>query len=116
MVNHSKNRSLGYFDQLMSTKESSFNDIQTASSVDHSGNSDVDVNVNIQIDTMPIAFSLLCLSLANKQLTRKEFETAVEELVKVTDRYKKSQEKMGGGESRVKLYNENKGNKIWGRY
>lgn len=116
MENKDKNRSLQDFDRLMKTKKTSFNDIRSnlSSSVDHSGNSDVDVNVNIQIDTMPIALSLLCLSFANKQLTRQEFESAVEELVEVTNRYKKSEGT--DGESKVKLFNENKSNRIWGRY
>ena len=103
------------FDGLMRAKGSSFNDIQSNSSIDHSGNSDVDVDVNIQVDTMPIALSLLCLSFAQNQLTRQEFESAVEELVKVTNNYKKSKGKIDG-ESRVKLYNNNKSNRISGRY
>lgn len=115
MENRSINHSLQHFNGLMRAKERSFNDIRSASSVDHSGNSDVDVNVNIQVDTMPIALSLLCLSFVNKQITRQEFESAVEELVKVTNRYKKSEGKIEG-ESRLKLFNENRSNKIWRRY
>ncbi|MGP7816352.1 hypothetical protein [Niallia sp. 01092] len=117
MEKQSKKRSLQHFDQLMRTKESSFNDIRSnlSSSVNQSGNSDVDVNVNIQIDTMPIALSLLCLSFANKQLTRQEFESAVNELVEMTNRYKESEGKIKG-DSTVKLFNENKSNRIWGKF
>lgn len=117
MDNENINRSLNYFDSLMRTKESSVNNNRSklSSSVDHSGNSDVDVNVNIQVDTMPIALSLLCLSFANKQLTRQEFEAAVENLVEVTNRYKESDRKIER-ESKVKLFNKDKSNRIWGRY
>jgi hypothetical protein len=112
MENENKNRSINYFDSLMRSKESSFNNNRSklSSSVDHSGNSDVDVNVNIQVDTMPIALSLLCLS-----LTRQEFEAAVENLVEVTNRYKESDRKIER-ESKVKLFNKDKSNRIWGRY
>ncbi|MED4530613.1 hypothetical protein [Metabacillus fastidiosus] len=121
-----------YFDSLMETPEIFSYDMDSNSSyinrsgnsddmgfnssyINRSGNSDVDVNVNVEIDTMPIALALLCLSFANKQLTRKQFEAAVEELVEVTDRYKKGQKKRKG-ESTVKLFNENKVNKVRGRY
>ncbi|MGG3574673.1 hypothetical protein ABES25_09285 [Bacillus gobiensis] len=114
MENHQiQNRSLQQFDGLI--KERSINEIQSnlSSSVNRSGNSDVDVNVNIQVDTMPIALSLLCLSFANKQLSRQEFETAIKELEKVTRRYKKPEEKIKEL-SKVKLFNENRSNRIWG--
>lgn len=113
MENKDLNQSFKHFDDLMRIKKSSFNENRSnlSSSVDHSGNSDVDVNVNVQVDTMPIALSLLCISLANKQISRQEFESAVEELIDLTNRYKKSERER---ESRVKLFNENRGNRIWG--
>ena len=49
--------------------------------------SNFDVNVNVQVDTMPIALSFLCLALAKKELTRQEFESAVEALTWVILRY-----------------------------
>ena len=109
------NRSI--FDATLGAKDSSSNDIQSnlASTIDRSGNSDVDVNVNVEVDTMPIAIALLCISLANKQLTRQEFESAVEELVEVTSQYKKS-EVNKYRDSKVKLYNDEKSNRIWGGY
>ncbi|MED4400827.1 hypothetical protein [Metabacillus fastidiosus] len=104
------------FDSLMEPPEIFSYDMgSTSSYINRSGNSDVDVNIDIQLDTMPIALALLCLSFANKQLTRKQFEAAVEELVEVTDRYKKGQKKRKG-ESKVKLFNEDKTNKVQGRY
>jgi hypothetical protein len=60
------------------------------SQIGHSGNSDVDVNVNIQVDTMPIAFAILCSLLATKQLTNEEFESAVRKLETLSNHYKKS--------------------------
>lgn len=117
MDNQSINRSSQHFDGFMRVRESSLNDIRSdlSAAVNRSGNSDVDVNVNIQVDTMPIGLSLLCLSFAKKQITREEFESAVKELVKVTNNYKKS-DRNRDRESRVKLFNDNKSNRVWGRY
>lgn len=54
-------------------------------SIGHSGNSDVDVHVNIEVDTRPIAYAVLCSLLATKQLSQIEFETAVKKLEELTD-------------------------------
>lgn len=48
-----------------------------------SGNSDVDVKV--QVDTTPIAYAMLCSLLATKQLSKEEFETAVSKLEDLTN-------------------------------
>lgn len=48
------------------------------SSVGYSGNSDVDVNV--AVDTEPLAYAMLCSLLATNQMTRSEFDHAVQEL------------------------------------
>jgi hypothetical protein len=98
-------------------KNRSFNDIQSnpLSSIDRIGNSDVDVNVNVQVDTMPVALSFLCLALAKKELTRREFELAVEALVEVTNQYKRSSEGNKYRDSKVKLF-DNKSARLWGRY
>ncbi|GMB10093.1 hypothetical protein [Thermolongibacillus altinsuensis] len=63
------------------------------SQIGHSGNSDVDVNVDIQVDTMPIAFAILCSLLATKQMTNEEFDLAVAKLETLTNRYKKSNDR-----------------------
>ncbi|PLR77349.1 hypothetical protein CU633_11315 [Bacillus sp. V3-13] len=78
------------------------------SSIGDSGNSDVDVNVNVNVDTMPIAIAILCQALANKQLTQREFESAVTNLVEITDKYREIQK---DPESKVKLFNRS----IWRR-
>lgn len=48
------------------------------SQVAHSGNSDVDVKV--EVDTMPIAYAMLCSLLATKQVSEHEFNNAVQNL------------------------------------
>ncbi|MFP7479116.1 hypothetical protein [Terribacillus saccharophilus] len=48
------------------------------SQVTHSGNADVDVKV--EVDTMPIAYAMLCSLLATKQLSEHEFNNAVRKL------------------------------------
>ncbi|MDE3838686.1 hypothetical protein C0966_04695 [Bacillus methanolicus] len=52
------------------------------SQVAHSGNSDVNVHVNIQVDVTPIAFAVLYSLLATKQLSNEEFELALKKLEK----------------------------------
>src|SRR6478672_3189066 len=118
MGNEDFNRSIQPFDALMRRKYRSNNDIQSnlLSSIDRSGNSDVDVNVNVQVDTMPIALSFLCLALAKKELTRQEFESAVEALVEVTNQHKRSSEENKDRDSNVKLFHDKKNARLWGRY
>lgn len=55
-----------------------------------SGNSDVDIS--ILIDTTPMAYAMLCSLLATQQLTKHEFDKAVqnlEDLTKNNDHYVK---------------------------
>ena len=117
MENEDLNRSIQPFDALMRRKNRSFNDVQSNlfSSIDRSGNSDVDVNVNVEVDTMPVALSFLCLALAKKELTRQEFELAVEALVEVTNQHKRASEENKYRDSKVKLF-DNKNARLWGRY
>lgn len=60
-------------------------------SIHHSGNSDVDVHVNIEIDTKSIAYALLCSSLAKKELTNEQFEFALNKLAELTSETRSSQ-------------------------
>lgn len=55
-----------------------------SANIGHSGNSDVDVQVTIEVDTRPIAYALLCSMLATKQLSQSEFETAVKKMEELT--------------------------------
>ncbi|MCY7783813.1 MULTISPECIES: hypothetical protein [unclassified Bacillus (in: firmicutes)] len=48
------------------------------SMIENSGNSKV--YIDIHIDTMPIAFAILCSALAAKQMTKEEFDTAYTQL------------------------------------
>ncbi|AXC54270.1 hypothetical protein ABEW26_00845 [Bacillus subtilis] len=50
----------------------------TESVIKNSGNSEV--HIDIHIDTMPIAFAILCSALAAKQMTKEEFDTAYTQL------------------------------------
>lgn len=50
----------------------------TESVIKNSGNSEV--HIDIHIDTMPIAFAILCSALAAKQMTKEEFNTAYTQL------------------------------------
>ncbi|MFJ6412290.1 hypothetical protein ACIQLG_05780 [Terribacillus saccharophilus] len=53
------------------------------SHIAHSGNSDVDVIV--EVNTMPIAYAMLCSLRATKQISEHEFEDAVNKLKKLVD-------------------------------
>ncbi|MBU8709855.1 hypothetical protein [Bacillus subtilis] len=50
----------------------------TESVIKNSGNSEV--YIDIHIDTMPIAFAILCSALAAKQMTKEEFDMAYTQL------------------------------------
>lgn len=52
--------------------------------IGHSGNSDVDIQLNVQVDTRPIAYAILCSLLATKQMTNEEFATAVQKMDELT--------------------------------
>lgn len=54
----------------------------TRSTIDYSGNSDVDIEVNV--DTTPIAYAMLCTLLATKQISDFEFKKAVRRLEDLT--------------------------------
>lgn len=58
---------------------------ENKNSIDHSGNSDVDVKVDVHVDTTAIGFALLCSLLATKQMNNEEFEEAVRRLENLTN-------------------------------
>lgn len=117
MKNQDVKSSSHFFDELMLRKAKSVNQVKTdaSSAVNHSGNSDVDVKVNVNIDTMPIALAFLVLSYANNQITRQQFEDAVEKLLEVNKQYNDTKESYPR-DSKVKLMNNNHHSNIWGRY
>jgi len=53
---------------------------QSQAKVTHSGNSNVDVYTNVQIDVMPLAFAILYSLLSMKILSNEEFELAIRRL------------------------------------
>ena len=60
------------------------NDVRSA--IDYSGNSDVDIEITV--DTMPIAYAMLCTLLATGQMSDLEFKRAVRHLEDLADRGK----------------------------
>lgn len=95
--------------EFPSLRSSSIHDSQlNKSAIGYSGNSDVKVDVNVQIDTIPIAIAVLCSLFASKQLTHEEFEIAFNKLLETTDKYKQLS---ADGSSNVKLFHPN----VWGR-
>ncbi|GAA0323868.1 hypothetical protein GCM10008967_12990 [Bacillus carboniphilus] len=69
-------------------EESELNRIinQNQSRINQSGNSDVDVNVKVEVDTKPIAYALLVSLLSTNQLSRSQFNEAVNQLDELLDR------------------------------
>ncbi|MEH7379150.1 hypothetical protein V7138_01510 [Bacillus sp. JJ1533] len=62
------------------------NENKSINSIEHSGNSDVDVNIEVNVDTTAIGFAILCSLLATGQVSDMEFQRAVkkfEDLSKV---------------------------------
>jgi hypothetical protein len=72
--------------------------------IEHSGNSEANVHVNIQIDTMPIAFAILCSSLASNQISKEEFNSAYHQLLNMNADY--MSQKNAGDPSHVKLIDQ----------
>jgi len=57
---------------------------ENVNSIGQSGNSDVDIQIDVHVDTTSIAFALLCSLLATKQMSAEEFEEAVRRLENLT--------------------------------
>jgi hypothetical protein len=94
-------------------KEASKTEVKSAesmSTINQSGNSDVDVNVSVEVDTMPIALAILCQAYIKKELTNQQLESAVDKLLDLTDRYR--DKKRGKSSSSDVLYLNNN---IWRR-
>jgi len=53
---------------------------ESINSIGQSGNSDVDIQIDVHVDTTAIAFAILCSLLATKQMNNVEFDEAVEKL------------------------------------
>ena len=57
---------------------------ENINTIGKSGNSDVDVQVDVFVDTTPIAFAILTSLFATKQMTVEEFDEAVRRLENLT--------------------------------
>jgi hypothetical protein len=75
--------------------------------IKHSGNSDVDLGVNINIDTKSIAYGLLCSLFAKGEITELELEKAILKLDALIERdkvKKKSNDQNGTKQSKPLLF------------
>jgi hypothetical protein len=73
--------------------------------IDHSGNSDVDLVVNVDIDTKAIAYGMLCSLYAKGELNDSQLEKAIQKLDGLIERDRKKQRaKDRSGENSAKLY------------
>ncbi|XQY91006.1 hypothetical protein ACNRWW_15960 [Metabacillus sp. HB246100] len=50
------------------------------STIEKSGNSDIDIYITIDLDVKPVAFAMLYSLLASKQLSTEQFEDAMKRL------------------------------------
>lgn len=82
------------------------NTLQAQTTIGHSGNSDVDINVNIEIETKSIAYGMLCSLYAKGDLTEQELEKAIDRLDKLIEKDRKNKKKIEytTTESQPKLY------------
>ncbi|MCQ6275430.1 hypothetical protein JMM81_10710 [Bacillus sp. V3B] len=62
------------------------NDNESINSIGHSGNSDVDLKVDVNIDTTAIGFAILCSLFATRQMDNEEFQIAVQKLEGLTNK------------------------------
>src|ERR1700730_7731539 len=61
--------------------------------IGNSGNSNVDVHVNIEIDTKAIAYAMLCSLLATNAISNQEFNSAIAKWEELTEEKDKEKEK-----------------------
>ncbi|MEH7246028.1 hypothetical protein V7114_04445 [Neobacillus niacini] len=81
---------------------------ENINTIGQSGNSDVDVQVEVFVDTTPIAFAILTSLLATKQLSVEEFNEAVRRLEDLTqDRDFNGTSFLPNNVSDVKLFTRN---------
>jgi predicted negative regulator of RcsB-dependent stress response len=81
---------------------------ENINTIGQSGNSDVDVQVEVFVDTTPIAFAILTSLLATKQLTVEEFNEAIRRLENLTqDRDFNGTSFLPNNVSDVKLFTRN---------
>ncbi|KKK38240.1 hypothetical protein WQ57_09925 [Mesobacillus campisalis] len=62
---------------------------ENINSIGNSGNSDIDLNVEVKVDTTAIGFAVLCTLLATGQMNELQFQEAVRKMEELT------QEKIG---------------------
>ncbi|MED3575108.1 hypothetical protein ACTHO0_00155 [Cytobacillus praedii] len=62
------------------------NDNENINSIGNSGNSDVDMNLEVHIDNSAIGFAILCSLLATGQMNESEFEKSVKKLEELTNK------------------------------
>lgn len=81
---------------------------ENINTIGQSGNSDVDVRVDVFVDTTAIAFAILTSLLATKQMTNEEFEIAVKRLENLPQRRESNSSSFIPNDvSDVKLYTRN---------
>ena len=82
---------------------------ENINTIGQSGNSDVDVQIEVFVDTTPIAFAILSSLLATKQMTPTEFNEAVRRLENLTQgRGFNVSSLMPNDVSEVKLFSKNR--------
>jgi hypothetical protein len=69
--------------------------------IGNSGNSDVDLTVNVDIDVKPIAYGIICSEYAKGNINEQDLERAIQKLDSLIERDKK---KRKSGESIPKIY------------
>ena len=81
---------------------------ENINTIGQSGNSDVDIQVDVFVDTTPIAFAILTSLLATKQISVEEFNEAVRRLENLTqDRDFNGTSFIPNNVSDVKLFRRN---------
>ncbi len=76
----------------------------SSTEIGQSGNSDVDLKIDVHVDTIAIGYAILCSLLATKQMDNEEFKLAVRKLEELTRKsyYGKDTNNL----SNVKLFNK----------
>ncbi|WP_056683360.1 hypothetical protein [Cytobacillus solani] len=107
-VNEDRLKAYGFTKERKTIKNNNDNDNDNdnINSIGNSGNSDIDMNLEVYIDNSAIGFAILCSLLATGQMNESEFQKSVKKLEELTN--KKMSNFSGydiNNPSNVRLYN-----------
>lgn len=84
-ANEDRLKAYGFTKERKQIKSDNKNDNENINTIGNSGNSDIDMNLEVHIDNTAIGFAILCTLLATGQMNEREFQTSVKKLEELTN-------------------------------